>query len=44
MVSVEDETYELSEEHSNPMYRTGVLIGPVELLERPYGSYLTQEE
>ena len=44
MVSVEDGTYELSEEHSNPMYRTGVLIGPVELLERPYGSYLTQEE
>lgn len=40
IVAVENATYELGEERSMPMYRTGVLIGPMSLLEKPYNSYL----
>lgn len=42
MVTVEEQTYELGEARSRPMYRTGVLIGPMSLLDRPYHSYVEQ--
>lgn len=42
MVTVEEQTYELGEAKSRPMYRTGVLIGPMSLLDRPYRSYVEQ--
>lgn len=42
MVTVEEQTYELGEARSRPMYRTGVLIGPMSLLDRPYRSYVEQ--
>lgn len=42
MVEVEEQIYELGEAKSRPMYRTGVLIGPMSLLDRPYSSYVEQ--
>ena len=38
-VTVEGETYLLEEDTAQPMYRYNVLVGPAELMNRPYESY-----
>ena len=43
-VQVEGETYLLEEDHAQPMYRYDVLVGPVEMMQKPYGSYLKRDQ
>ena len=43
-VTVEEETYLLGEDTNQPMYRFDVLVGGIELMEKPYASYLPEED
>ena len=43
-VTVEGETYLLEEDTAQPMYRYNVLVGPAELMNRPYESYRGEKD
>ncbi len=43
-VHVQDETYLLEEDRSQPMYRYNVLIGTLDMMEKPYAAYLLKED
>ena len=43
-VTVEGETYLLEEDTAQPMYRYNVLVGPAELMNRPYESNCAQKD
>ena len=43
-VTVEEETYLMGEDKNQPMYRYDVLVGDVTLMDKPYASYLPDND